>query len=213
MLLSSGAGMGASGPGAAAGGLLSPPVTCSLYGPEGLRQYVHAFKPYVNQEQTLDVQEVGAEGSAPVPIKRSFLTITPLIIKPLQQQVVKSGSSVIAAAPAGAASTGAIGDEEPSAKRIKIEAQQDGTNPEPGSSCGTEQQMAGISTTTSQGGALTEPRWPGTADEAVAEKEAVAYVCEFAGTPGKFDPKRAEALGLKPGPVSHVAAAACVPCA
>lgn len=43
--------------------------------------------------------------------------------------------------------------------------------------------------------------WPGTGQEAVHEPPSVAYVCEMAGVPGKFDPSRAAALGVPRGPV------------
>jgi hypothetical protein len=51
--------------------------------------------------------------------------------------------------------------------------------------------------------------WPGTGPDAGQVAESVCYVCELAGTPGKFDPKCAAALGVPKGPVSQSSGESC----
>jgi len=54
-------------------------------------------------------------------------------------------------------------------------------------------------------------QWPGTGEEAAVPKaESVCYVCELAGTPGKFDPKKAKALGVPHPSVSPCSSCACL---
>lgn len=210
-------------------------------GPRGVQQYVTAFKPYVNQEQQLRVQELGlgaAAGDTPEAIKTKFFTVTPLTIKPVHQLLAEGTAAAgagSAAEPHAAAvsGTGARTDEadgvEPCAKRLKTDACDDVSNAAAGLQGQTVMPAAtnGVAQAPGENKAVTEPEatcapgsgtgappsgpaapadapihWPGTGNEAVAEREAVVYVCEFATVPGKFDPKKAAELGVQKGPVS-----------
>lgn len=139
-----------------------------------------------------------AKASSQALIKGAFMSISPVTISPV------GGKSK--AAPAA-------GEEgqEPSAKRQRTEsgaeAAANGAATNGGSGDVAMADGEGAAAAAGAGGAAgatagSEVHWPGTGEEAEAQVEAVAYVCELAGVPGKFDPKKAIALGLKPGPVS-----------
>lgn len=54
-------------------------------------------------------------------------------------------------------------------------------------------------------GVVPNIQWPCTGPDAgTAKAETVCYVCELAGTPGKFDPKKAKELGVPHPRVSEM---------
>ena len=118
--------------------------------------------------------------------KGQHLTVTPVTITP--QPDVAEAADAVAAGDDDAQGGGA---QEPQAKRQRVEG-------------GGGAPAAGSADTA---GGAAAVQWPGTGPGAARPVPSVAYVCELATVPGKFDPKKAVELGVPKGPVSERGAA------
>lgn len=129
---------------------------------------------------------------APVATSK-FLTITPLVIRPGRASGPAQGDG--AAQGEGEAGCSGAGQPEdaPPPKRARVEAGAvaGGSPGGPGGASGSGGGGSG-----GEGGGGGSIAWPGTGPEAAAPRESVCYVCELAGTPGKFDPQKAKELGV-----------------
>ncbi|EFJ44962.1 hypothetical protein VOLCADRAFT_118548, partial [Volvox carteri f. nagariensis] len=98
-----------------AGGLLSKQVACAVKGPPGLSSYVAAFRNYINQENTVAVEEFDHATSTPV-LQTDVVSITPILVRVGETNISSEGPPVAADGDGDGE-----GDGGPAAKRQRTE--------------------------------------------------------------------------------------------
>ena len=176
--------------GSAAAALLeAEPLRMRLVGPPGARAYAEAFRSYAGNNIELAVTEAAmaaagtaATGAAEAGAAAGGATAAAAAAE--AAPVIEDGAFAIRAilvAPAAAAQGDAGG--EPAAKRPRFDSG-DGGGDGNGHAALAE---AAAAAAAAAGTGASDP--------------AVCYAIELPGAPGKFDPARAKALGVPPGPL------------
>lgn len=146
----------------------------------------------------------GPDATEPV-VKSDFVTIRPIVVRVAP-----------AAAAAGNGTAAAVADGEEASPAHKRQRTDGGPQQQPGEAAGAE----GAQGASGSGSPAGETGWRGgAADPRVYEGRAppmglsppdsVVYLAQLSGRPGKFNPERAKALGVEPGPVGGAAWLGC----